>query len=319
MIPPAATAHTMLAKTSLLFEELESVEQTCGFRPEFLFGSLANDMKRVQRTIEERSRQISGSAEQQEDESEGSERFEPGDIFAMIDNLYEHAHGPHSSVVREGFVASLKRFEDTLLNVSAARTYLKAASDPPGTMPQLEKHGLVTQEHIAMIRSCLKQLQAAESSRPLGHEASAFAHLLDFRLRNALAIGERAKDMPSARDLNAAWCHRTLQRLQRQDDGSAKRPEQARLLRWAREPRLVHQNLRQLVKPWTHKAGTKPHRPVGPGPVEPRFRRIPSAPTKRSPTDRITLGVAAAEAWTSCVDRNEFSQHVSAKVSDASM
>ncbi|OLP83830.1 Lysocardiolipin acyltransferase 1 [Symbiodinium microadriaticum] len=218
------------------------VLETCGFRPEFLFGSLANDMKRVQRMIEERSRQISESEEQHEDEVEGSERFDPGDIFAMIDNLYEHAHGSGSPVVREGFVASLKSFEDTLLSVSAARTHLKAASDPPGTVPQLEKRGLVTEEHIAMIRSCLKQLQEAESSRSLGHEATAFAHLLNFRLRNALSIRERARDMPSARDLNAAWCHRTLQRLQRQDDGSAKRPGQARLLRWAREPRLVHQN-----------------------------------------------------------------------------
>ena len=319
MPAPAAAAHTMLTKTSLLFEELESVEQTCGFRPEFLFGSLANDMKRVQRMIEERSRQISESEEQHEDEVEGSERFDPGDIFAMIDNLYEHAHGSGSPVVREGFVASLKSFEDTLLSVSAARTHLKAASDPPGTVPQLEKRGLVTEEHIAMIRSCLKQLQEAESSRSLGHEATAFAHLLNFRLRNALSIRERARDMPSARDLNAAWCHRTLQRLQRQDDGSAKRPGQARLLRWAREPRLVHQNVRQLVKPWTRKAGPKPHRPVSPSPAEPRFRRIPSAPTKRSPADRIVLGVAAAEAWMSCVDRSEFSQHVSAKVSDMSM
>ena len=322
MVAPAASDGAMWARTSTLFEELESVDQTCGFRPEFMFGALAADMKRVQAMIEERSGDIREIEERQEDTIERMGACSPDHMFTTIDNLYELTQESDArSLAGEAFGSALKSFEATLLKVAAAMPHLKAAADPPGAVSEQGRCGLITEEHISQIGASLQQLRETEASRSPGKEVVAFAHLLDFRLRHALELvsSDRTRNLPSSRDLDAAWCHRTLQQLQRRDAGAAKSPKspaQTRLLRWAREPGLVHQSVRQLVKPWMRKAGPKSgHRPPTPGAL---FRRVPSAPTSRPPADKVALSAAAAEAWVRCVDRSEFSQRFSAKVADVS-
>ena len=310
-------AESVLDSTDALFKELESADQACGFRPEFLFGTLADDMRRVQSMIDKRSREISKFEQSREHEvdCEVLSLSSPEQMFETIDNLYD-LHGSSSSIASEALAVSLKSFKATLLKVSEALPQLDVATKPPEIKPSQRRQGQITEEHVELITSSLQELRELEASRSVGKEVSAFANLLEFRLRQALTIatGDRAKNRLSARDMNAAWCQRTLQTLKLRR-GDVKRPAKARLLRWACEPCLVHHSLRQLVKPWTHKALPKSPGHQSQGAV---FRRVPSAPAKRSPLDRLELGAAAAEAWVYCADRHEFSQQVPAKVAGAS-
>ena len=310
----ASHANGLLERSHALFTELDTIDQVCGFRPEFMFGALANDMKRVQDMIQEHAADICKLGEQECNQNQSFDIPSPDVLFTTIDSLNQNAQGSQSSATREAFTVALKSFEATLLKVSDDMLHLDTATLPPGTIPsEPEGQGPIAPEHIAVIRSSLQQLCETEASRSLGNEAAAFANLLEFRLKSALAILTRGKRLPVSRDRDAAWCHRALQGLQRRDvpgRGSSK----PRLSRWACEPRLVHQSVRQLVKPWLlHKlASTTPSKHRTQAAL---FRRVPSVPAERSsPADRLALSAAAAEAWVSCVDRSEFSRRLPKEV-----